>query len=106
MHSRIPVDSTVIAAVTYSDEATLDVEFTSAPGTATSPCPHNSSMSSSPPTRRECSSTSASSPTIHARSSMGDPRGPPLSDHRWLQGLLGGATIARQLSPTAARGAA
>jgi hypothetical protein len=29
MRSRIPVDSTVIAAVTYSDEATLDVEFTS-----------------------------------------------------------------------------
>jgi hypothetical protein len=29
MHNRIPVDSTVIAAVAYSAEATLDVEFTS-----------------------------------------------------------------------------
>jgi len=27
--SRIPVDSAVIAAVAYSDEAALDVEFTS-----------------------------------------------------------------------------
>ncbi|MBC7973381.1 MAG: KTSC domain-containing protein [Myxococcales bacterium] len=29
MHNRIPVDSTVIAAVAYSDDAALDVEFTS-----------------------------------------------------------------------------
>jgi hypothetical protein len=29
MHSRIPVDSTVIAAVAYSAEAVLDIEFTS-----------------------------------------------------------------------------
>jgi hypothetical protein len=29
MHNRIPVDSTVIAAVAYSPEAALDVEFTS-----------------------------------------------------------------------------
>jgi lysyl-tRNA synthetase class 2 len=29
MRNRIPVDSTVIAAVAYSDEAALDVEFTS-----------------------------------------------------------------------------
>jgi hypothetical protein len=29
MQNRIPVDSTVIAAVAYSAEATLDVEFTS-----------------------------------------------------------------------------
>ena len=29
MHHRIPVDSSVIAAVAYSAEATLDVEFTS-----------------------------------------------------------------------------
>jgi hypothetical protein len=29
MHNRIPVNSSVIAAVTYSAEAALDVEFTS-----------------------------------------------------------------------------
>lgn len=29
MHNRIPVDSTVIAAVVYSAEAGLDIEFTS-----------------------------------------------------------------------------
>jgi hypothetical protein len=29
MHNRIPVDSTVIAAVAYSAEAVLDIEFTS-----------------------------------------------------------------------------
>lgn len=29
MHTRIPVDSSVIAAVTYSTEAALDIEFTS-----------------------------------------------------------------------------
>ncbi len=29
MHNRIPVDSTVIAAVAYSAEAALDIEFTS-----------------------------------------------------------------------------
>ena len=29
MHTRIPVDSSVIAAVAYSAEAALDIEFTS-----------------------------------------------------------------------------
>lgn len=29
MHNRIPVDSTVIAALVYSPEAALDIEFTS-----------------------------------------------------------------------------
>lgn len=29
MHHRIPVDSSVIAAVAYSAEAALDIEFTS-----------------------------------------------------------------------------
>jgi hypothetical protein len=29
MHNRIPVDSTVIAAVAYSPESALDIEFTS-----------------------------------------------------------------------------
>jgi hypothetical protein len=29
IHKRIPVDSTVIAAVEYSPEAALDIEFTS-----------------------------------------------------------------------------
>jgi hypothetical protein len=51
--------------------------------TAISPCPRRSFTSSSLRTRKGCSSTGASDPAIHARSSMGDRRGPTLSDHGW-----------------------
>jgi hypothetical protein len=74
MHNRILIDSSVIAAVAYSDEAALDIEFTSGATYRYFAVPEQLFTTSSPPTPRGPSSTAASGLPIRARSSTRDRR--------------------------------